>query len=683
MVVDREGHVVRHNRSAARLFGDTALSPGVDLIAVLAGEDELPAHAEVFDRVAKGQPWTGVLEVRGATGMRLEAEVDCVPVLREGAPVGLLWLFAAAGTTQAEERLGRLTRVTAALAAASDLDDVTAVMTRHAADALGAIVSSLALREGDHLVLLGLEGGVSGSPEHWQRWAVNDATPAGDVVSSGEPLLLTGRDAIRERYPALEHTAVGERTLLVLPLRVAGEVTGVFTLSFPGRRVLDPLENEYLNLLVDAGAQAAARIRAQEDRAEQAARSRFLADVSAQLADSLDYGSTLRTVARMAVPEFADWSAIDIVEDERLHRIAVEHVDPKRLHLARDIEERYPSDRDSGSGPWAVVRSGESFLIEEVSDEMLVEAARDETHLALARSLELTSMLLVPLLARGRLLGVFTLATAESRRRLTSSDVKFAEDLARRAAVAIDNAQLHSQTLRMAAELQQAVFPPLPTDVPGWSITGHYRPSGRTDVGGDFYDVCPLSDGRVAFFVGDVMGRGVAAAAAMAQVRSALRAYLAIDPAPDRVLTHMDGYFTTHHLDQLVTLTYGVASADRSTLQLANAGHPPSVALRVDGVQLLHAADDPPIGMGQHRTVRTVSLAPGDGVLLYTDGLIERRDEDIDDGIARLVAALRQGPGLAEERLEDLVDDIRDPTRDDDVAALVLRRLPDAAARPA
>lgn len=683
MVVDREGHVVRHNRAAARLFGDTALSAGADLIDVLAGEETVPAHREVFDRVAAGQPWTGVLDVRGATGMALEAEVDCVPVMREGEPVGLLWLFAAAGTTQAEERLGRLTRVTAELAAASGLDDVTAVMTRHAADALGATVSSLALREGDHLVLLGMQGGAAGAPDRWRRWPVTDPTPAGDVVTNGEPLLLTGRDMIAERYPTLELAAAGERTMLVLPLRVAGEVTGVFSLSFPGRRELDPLENEYLNLLVDAGAQATARIRAQETAAVQAARSRFLADVSEQLASSLDYGSTLRTVARMAVPEFADWSAIDIVEDDRLHRIAVEHVDPERLHLARDIEERYPSDREAGAGPWAVVRSGESFLLEDIPDEMLVEAARDETHLELARSLELTSMLLVPLLARGRLLGVFTLATAESHRRLTASDVDFAEDLARRAAVAIDNAQLHSQTLRMAAELQQAVFPPLPTDVPGWTITGHYRPSGRTDVGGDFYDVCPLGDGRVAFFVGDVMGRGVAAAAAMAQVRSALRAYLAIDPSPDVVLTHMDGYFSTHHLDQLVTLTYGVASADRSTLQLANAGHPPAVALRARGAELLHAADDPPIGLGQHRTVRTVSLAPGDAVLLYTDGLVERRDEDIDTGIARLVRVLGEGPGFAEKRLGDLVDEIRDPTRDDDVAALVLRRAAEAAARPA
>lgn len=683
MVVDRQGRVVRHNRSASRLFGDSALASGSDLIAVLAGNDEVAAHREVFDRVATGQPWTGVLEVRGATGMPLETEVDCVPVMREGEPVGILWLFAAAGTTQAEERLGRLTRVTAELAAASRLEDVTAVMTRHAADALGATVSSLALREGDHLVLLGMQGGLAGAPERWHRWPVDGTTPAGDVVTSGEPLLLVGCDAIHKRYPGLEVAAPGERTMLVLPLRVAGAVTGVFTLSFPGRRELDPLENEYLNLLVDAGAQATERIRAQEEAAEGAARTRFLADAATQLASSLDYGSTLRTVARMAVPEFADWSAIDIVEDDRLHRIAVEHVDPERLHLARDIEERYPSERDGDGGAWAVVRSGQSVLIEDISDEMLVEAARDETHLELARSLELTSMLLVPLLARGRLLGVFTLATAESKRRLTTDDVAFAEDLARRAAVAIDNAQLHSQTLRMAAELQQAVFPPLPADVPGWTITGHYRPSGRTDVGGDFYDVCPLGDGRVAFFVGDVMGRGVAAAAAMAQVRSALRAYLAIDPAPASVLTHMDGYFTTHHLDQLVTLTYGVASADHSTLELANAGHPPAVALRATGVELLHAADDPPIGMGQHRTVRTVTLGPGDAVLLYTDGLVERRDEDIDTGIARLVDTLGTGPGLAEQRLAELVDEIRDPTRDDDVAALVLRRVAGAAARPA
>jgi serine phosphatase RsbU (regulator of sigma subunit) len=233
----------------------------------------------------------------------------------------------------------------------------------------------------------------------------------------------------------------------------------------------------------------------------------------------------------------------------------------------------------------------------------------------------------------------------------------------------------------VAAELQQAVFPPLPEAVPGWSVTGHYRPSGRTEVGGDFFDVCPLEDGRVAFFVGDVMGRGVAAAASMAQVRSALRAYLAVDPAPDKVLPMMDRYFRTYHVDQLVTLTYGVESADRSELRLANAGHPPPVLLRRTGVELLQPADDPPIGLGEHRTVRSLELQPGDGILLYTDGLVERRDEDIDVGIARLVEALAEGRELVEQRLDEVVDLVRDPTRDDDVAALLLRREPVAVAR--
>jgi len=143
----------------------------------------------------------------------------------------------------------------------------------------------------------------------------------------------------------------------------------------------------------------------------------------------------------------------------------------------------------------------------------------------------------------------------------------------------------------------------------------------------------------------------------------------------------MDRYFRTFHIDQLVTLTYGLVSADQRELLLANAGHPPSVMLGSKGVELLHPADDPPIGLGEHRTVRSIALNPGDAILLYTDGLVERREEDIDTGIARLVETLAKGPDLVEHRLDELVDLVRDPTRDDDVAALLLRRAPDRVAR--
>src|SRR5262249_8887778 len=159
----------------------------------------------------------------------------------------------------------------------------------------------------------------------------------------------------------------------------------------------------------------------------------------------------------------------------------------------------------------------------------------------------------------------------------------FGEDLARRAAIAIDNAQLHSQVRTAALELQRAVLPERLPEMPGWSTAVQYLPARRTEAGGDFYHVLELDAGRVAMFVGAGMGRGVAAASVMAQMRSAIRALLAVDPDPNAVLAGMDRVFDTLHLEQLVTMVYAVADPARDELRVINAGHPPPVLLSADG----------------------------------------------------------------------------------------------------
>jgi serine phosphatase RsbU (regulator of sigma subunit) len=204
-----------------------------------------------------------------------------------------------------------------------------------------------------------------------------------------------------------------------------------------------------------------------------------------------------------------------------------------------------------------------------------------------------------------------------------------------------------------------------------------YHPAGRTDAGGDFYDVLELDDGRLAMFVGDVMGRGVAAASVMAQMRSAIRALVAVDPEPDAVLAGMDRVFDALHLEQLVTMVYAVADPVLDQLQVINAGHPPPVLLAADGqIELLEHPSTLILGVGGgQRAVRSAEFRPGDRLLLYTDGLIERRGEEADTAEARLIAALRTPrAGDPEEWLSAVVEELRDPTRDDDVAALLVAR---------
>ncbi len=680
-----DGRVHYANAAAVRMHPALA-DPDLRVLDLreLVPEHVRDALREVIAQVIGANPWRGRLEVHTVDGRARETGVTCAPLTDAGEIVGVLLLAddptepdaPAKDARRLDDRLTRLARVAAELGAADDVEAVTDVVISHAADAVGATVASLSLlTDHDTLVLAGLRGGWAGAEQRWTSFSVSEPTPAGDVVRSGEGMFLMGRAAIDAAYPDLERAAEGERSMVALPLKVVGRTVGVFTLSFPGKRSLNTAELEFFGILGDSCAQALERIRVQGEVEKQAARSRFLADASAELASSLDYQATLSSVARMAIPEFADWSGVDLLEDGRIHRLAVEHFDPAKVQFALDIERRYPSDRDTGEGAWAAIASGESVLLSEIPDEMLVEAAKDEEHLRLARELRLHSALIVPLIARDRVLGAISWVMAESGRAYTEEDVKFAEELARRAAIAIDNSQLHSQTRQVSEELQNAVLPTLPATVPGWQLASFYEPAGRTELGGDFYDVVPLSDGRLAVFVGDVMGRGVEAAAAMAQMRSALRAHIAVNPAPETVMNQMDALFTTYDMTQLVTLVYLVLSP--TSVSFVNAGHPPPLILGADGsASALPLAEGPPLGAATNlRRSRSVSLQPGDTLVAFTDGLVERRTEDIDAGLVRLLEELPSlGNGALSDALATLVDEVRDHSRDDDVAAIAVRQ---------
>lgn len=336
----------------------------------------------------------------------------------------------------------------------------------------------------------------------------------------------------------LDLAAEGERSLLCLPLMATNRPLGVASLSFPGRSELDQTEIEYYRIMANSCAQALDRIQAVETVADQSAKLRFLAEASAELSRSLDYESTLSNIAWLAVPDFADWCSISLDQDGTLRTLAVAHKDPDQLAMAQEFERRYPPDPDAPGGAYEVLRTGETVVIPEITEEMLtgIERAR----LAMVRLLKLRSAMTVALKARGRTFGTITWVSGDAGRRFGPEDVPFGEDLARRAAAAIDNALLNSVLREIADRLQLAVRPPAMPTLEGWRFTASYSSAGRASVGGDFYDVIPLQDGRVALAIGDVMGRGVQAAAAMSQVRAALRAFIAVEADPDTVMSRLD-----------------------------------------------------------------------------------------------------------------------------------------------
>ncbi|HEX5870549.1 MAG TPA: MHYT domain-containing protein, partial [Longimicrobium sp.] len=251
----------------------------------------------------------------------------------------------------------------------------------------------------------------------------------------------------RTRVAAEWREAVGERRVAELEFRLRradGAWRHVYVRAVP---VMDPggRVREWVGAVTDV-----------TERREAELAREFLAEASRVLASSLDTSTTLRAVARLAVPTLADWCAVDVLtEDGELERLAVEHVDPEKVRLALEVEERWPSDRTAPQGVHHVLRTGQAEMMSHIPPELLTAAARDPEHLRIVQALGLRSYVCVPLTARGRVLGALSLVHAESGRSHTAADLALAEELARRAAVAMDNARLYTETEENRAQLEQ------------------------------------------------------------------------------------------------------------------------------------------------------------------------------------------------------------------------------------
>ncbi len=329
-----------------------------------------------------GEPWQGELLVLHRDGAPRAASISVGPLPDGDRTAGALLVVEDAGSSRRRaqrltDRLTRLARVTAELLRADDVTTVTTIVTRHMADAAGATVASLSvLVTEDRLRLLGIHGGRAGVAARWETFDVA-GTPAGDCVTARRPLILIGRDAIRSRYPHLESAADGERSVVCLPLLVGERAIGAATMSFPGRREFDTAELDFFNVMADTCAQALDRVQALADVAAQSAKLAFLADATEELASSLDYEATLTNVARLAVPQIADWCAIALGVDGELRTLAVAHIDPEKVALAQEFQDRYPPDPEAPRGSYQVFRTGQSELTPEITDEMLEAADLD------------------------------------------------------------------------------------------------------------------------------------------------------------------------------------------------------------------------------------------------------------------------------------------------------------------
>lgn len=556
-------------------------------------------------------------------------------------------------------------------------------------------------------------------------------------------------------------------------------------------------------------------------RKRREAAAELLAHAGLVLARSLDAETTLQQIAELAVPRLADWCTAHLArEDGRIVRAAVAHADPQRVDWARRLEERYPPD-EAGSGAAEVIRTGRSQLYPAIDEALLRRSARDEDQLTLMRALRMRSALVVPLMAGNRTLGAITLIYAESGRQYGPPDLALAEELGRRAGLAIDNARLHraqqeanrrlrdlqavtdvalthldlgallhelltrlnqllegdltkvllydedrsclrvrasvgmserlAQELRVpvgtgiagriavtgrplvledtagvdavladlseagrslaavplrlegetlgvlvvssrerryreadlqllelvadrsarairqaelyeqardaALSLQRSLLPEALPSVRGMDVAARYL-AGQdgTEVGGDWYDLFALPDGRMALVVGDVVGRGLRAAARMGRVRTALRAYAFEASSPTDALRRLDRLVSAEGQVEFTTLLVAFIDPATGEVRACCAGHLPPIVVGAEGARIVPVAGGPPLGVADEPRPETgLHLETGETMIAYTDGLVEDRATGLAVGIEDLRAAAEQERSVAPQDLVDRV----------------------------
>lgn len=409
-------------------------------------------------------------------------------------------------------------------------------------------------------------------------------------------------------------------------------------------------------------------------------RAAFLARASEVLASSLDYEQTLRNVAELAVPEVVDWCAVDLVGSagERIP-VAVAHVDPARLALAEKLRRYDPARLDPDRGLGLVFRTGETQFYPEITDEMLVESAADDRQLEMLREVGFRSAIIVPMRLGRRTLGAMTMVTADSGRALTAADVELAEQIAARAAVAIENARLFSERSAIAHTLQQSLLPARLPEIPGYELASLYIPAvAGSEVGGDFYDVWQVDDAWL-LVIGDVVGKGIAAASLTSLVRNTLRVASDFLAGPAELLAYLDRTLKAQSARSLCTALCIRMGDGRITLAVG--GHPLPVRVGASGI----------VPVGEHGSLlggfsdaewheTAVTLEPGETLIAYTDGVTDAVGQAGERfGMARLSQALesaRERPaGDLVASLTAALESFQEGDHADDIAVLALRRL--------
>ncbi|WP_326755459.1 SpoIIE family protein phosphatase [Streptomyces hirsutus] len=656
VVLDADGRIVLWSPQAENLFGYTAEEAlGRYAARLLLEEEHLEQVAELFDRVmVSGESWAGGFPIRCKDGHTRMVEFRNMR-MEDGRGD-----FYALGTATDQATLREVERnlalsvrlIEQAPIGLAVLDtDLRFVTVNPALERINGVPAAGHLGRRPREVLPHLDIDVDSTTRQ--------------VLETGVPLLdrpVAGRTAAD---PDHEHAWSVSR----------------YRLEDSGGRVLGVATS-----VVDVTKQRRAEIEAARARR----RLTLIADASLRIGTTLDLEQTARELAEVCVPDLADVATVDVLDSVLQGHAAETHEGPA-LFRALAVVSVCPSEAARAADPpgeLAVydtdrlaaqcVNLRRPVRVPHVEGCDLPRIARCPRAVELLARAGLHSYLAVPLTARGEILGALGLKRTGNPEPFTHDDEVLAGELAARAALSIDNARWYRSQRHAALALQRHLLPQHPPHPVGLEVASRYQPAAAAvEVGGDWFDAIPLAGDKTALVVGDVMGSGINAAATMGQLRTATRAFADLGLAPAEVLQRLD-HTATRLEETIITCAYAVYDPHRAQCRISLAGHlPPALVRPGRAPQLLDLPTGAPLGVGgiPFQTA-TFDLVPGDQLILYTDGLVETRDQPIDQRLNTLLGLLDAPGRPLEETCDRLLHALRHPDDHDDVALLIARARP-------
>lgn len=585
-----------------------------------------------------------------------------------------------AARNQAErlaDRLERTQTITARLAATTTVEEVGTALAESIVggrDDADVIWTSVWLLRADMLEPFTSSSSDSAGPELAPQKLHGDS-PIAVAARQTVPMYFDNPIDNQRLFPVLGVAFPGS-SVAVLPIILEGHCFGVLVAVYRPGRSLSSDERDFLVAVVGQVAQALERARLSVAQVQLAEVSDFFARAARVLAEGSDLADTLNRLASVALPALGDICLIDVIGDDgRITRMVARHRDRSRQYLVDRLRMRYAPEAGGPHPAASVISTGDTRWAPTMSDEFLAATTQDEEHLVLTKTLEFRSYISVPLRYRQSTLGSVTLVSTS--RSYGTDDVAFAEQLAEQVAAVVHKARRYDMATHTSHILQSTLLPQRFAHVPGLSVhTRYVAASEGLEVGGDFFDLVPVGQGRVSFMIGDVAGHDRIAAALMGQLRSAARTLAGRIHSPAEMIEALQQSWGRLDFDRMATAVVGLLDVGTGALSIASAGHYPPLLIEAGASHYLPVTPSTPLGVqGPAPANWTGALGTGQTLLLYTDGVIDERHKGAEASMAEL-ARVAQSALSHSGDLDGLCTEVVDmlsPERVDDVALLAMK----------